>query len=125
MDELFSEAALCFTKAKLNWWTKVARTYHDRQLAMCLAESRVEPVSAFAEIARSFEALAGCVEDAQDGKDSRVLFANAAKCFATIPDHKAAADAFFKAEKYTEAAFHYHMAALPDKAIEIEKLLGT
>lgn len=89
---------------------------------MRLAESREEPVSAFVEIARSFEALAGCVENSQD---SRVLFANAAECFATIPDHKAAADAFFKAEKYTESAFHYHMAALPDKAIEIARLLGT
>ncbi|KAG8942983.1 hypothetical protein FRC04_003269 [Tulasnella sp. 424] len=119
VDKLFSEAALCFTKAKLDWWTTVARTYYDRQLAVRLAEDGEQPVAAFAKLAQEFEALAGSVEHAYNEEDSRVLFANAAECLATLPDHKAAADAFFKAERYTESASHYHSAGLLDRAIEI------
>lgn len=119
VDKLFSEAGLCFSKAKLDWWAKVARTYHDRQLAARLLETGRQPGSAFSEIARNFNALAVCIKDMGDGKDSRILYTNAAECYATVPNHKAAANAFLKAGNYASSVFHYRMAGRFDKAIEV------
>ncbi|KAG8926506.1 hypothetical protein FRC01_008767, partial [Tulasnella sp. 417] len=56
-----------------------------------------------------------------DPKNAKLLFLNAAECFAAIPDHSSAAPAFFNAQKYTEAAYHYRMAGMFDEAIDIVK----
>ncbi|KAG8917203.1 hypothetical protein FRC01_002611, partial [Tulasnella sp. 417] len=75
-----------------------------------------------AQVARNFDSIASEAKGASDDpKNAKLLFLNAAECFAAIPDHSAAAPAFFNAHKYTEAAYHYRMAGMFDEAIDIVK----
>ncbi|KAG8928797.1 hypothetical protein FRC00_001641 [Tulasnella sp. 408] len=119
VDQHFLKAALCFTKAILDWWARVARAYHERQAVIWLLKNGQQPGPGLANLARIFDDLARSVEFQDEGRNSRVMFAHAAELYVTVPDHKAAADAFLNAEKYAEAARHYHKAGLLDRAWEI------
>lgn len=118
---LFGEAAFCFKKAGEDWWASVALAYGDRQVANRLPEKHPRRVPAFTEVAKNFDRLAQLAENAANTKNTRLLFLNAAECFAILPDHPAAAEAFQKGHKFTEAAYHYRQAGMFDEAIDVIK----
>ncbi|KAG8960167.1 hypothetical protein FRC05_007045 [Tulasnella sp. 425] len=116
---LFSEAALCFERAGMFWWARVAEAYKDRQGATRAAEKDTSQLSRFIKVAQEFERLALEGQSKEDPGSLRLLWANAGECYAVLLDHVPAAIAFFKARKYTSTAYHYRMAGLFDKALEI------
>lgn len=118
---LFGEAAFCFKKAGQDWWASVALAYGDRQVANRLPEKHPRRIPAFSEVAQNFVRLAQLAENSNDPKNARLLFLNAAECFVAVVDHPSAAEAFFKAHKFTEAAYHYRRAGLFDEAIDVIK----
>ncbi|KAG8900068.1 hypothetical protein FRC00_014670 [Tulasnella sp. 408] len=119
---LFSEAELCFERAGMVWWVKVAQAYRARQDAMREAERDTSQLSTFLKVAQEFEHLAQEGQSKEDPESLRLLFANAGECYAVLPDHVSAATAFFKAKKFTAAAYHYRMAGCFDEAIEVVRL---
>ncbi|KAG8926505.1 hypothetical protein FRC01_008766 [Tulasnella sp. 417] len=116
---LFGEASFCFQKAGMDWWARVAQAYGDRQVASRLPEKHPRRLAALAEVARTFDRLGSQAGESDDPKNAQLLFINAAECFVAIPNHSAAAPAFFKAQKYTEAAYHYRMAGMFDEAVDV------
>lgn len=116
---LFGEAAFCFKKAGEDWWASVALAYGDRQVASRLPERHTRRTPAFTEVARNFDRLAQLAGNADNAKNAQLLFLNAAECFAIIPDHAAAAEAFYKGHKFTEAAYHYRRAGMFDEAVDV------
>lgn len=119
---LFLEAAFCFRKAKMTWWTDVAQAYGDRQEAMRLAENHPNRLPAFLEVARTFDHLAQEGNITGGSESSRLLYLNAAESYVVLFDHAPAANAFLKARRYMDAAYHYRMAGMFDEAIEVMKL---
>lgn len=101
------------------WWARVAEAYKDRQGATRAAEKDTSQLSRFIKVAQEFERLALEGQSKEDPGSLRLLWANAGECYAVLPDHVPAAIAFFKARKYTSTAYHYRMAGLFDKALEI------
>ncbi|KAG9047260.1 hypothetical protein FS837_002663 [Tulasnella sp. UAMH 9824] len=116
---LFWEAAFCFRKAEMSWWSNVAGAYANRQEAMGLAEKHPHRSTRFLEVAQTFDHLAQESDVAEDSESWRLLCLNAAECYAVHPDHERAANAFLKARRYTDAAYHYRMAGMFDEALEI------
>lgn len=90
-------------------------------MAFRLPEKHPRRLNALAEVASTFDRLGPQAETSDDPENVRLLFVNAAECFASIPDHPSAAQAFFKAQKHTEAAYHYRMAGMFDEAVEVIK----
>lgn len=106
----------------MEWWGRIAQAYADRQAASRLPEKSPRRLAGLAEVARSFDRLASqAPEMSDDPKNAQLLFINAAECFAAVADHASAAPAFFNAQKYTEAAYHYRMAGDFDEAIKVVK----
>ncbi|KAG8916691.1 hypothetical protein FRC01_002915 [Tulasnella sp. 417] len=118
---LYGEAAFCFTKAGMNWWASVALVYADRQVATRLPEKHPRRLAAFAEVAQNFDRLAQVSGRSEDPKNALLLFTNAGECFAIIPNHLSAAGAFFRGQKFTEAAYHYRMQGMFDEALDVIK----
>ncbi|KIO30552.1 hypothetical protein M407DRAFT_20440 [Tulasnella calospora MUT 4182] len=116
---LFSEAELCFERAGLVWWVKVAQAYKARQEAMRAAERDPSQLSEFLGVAQEFDHLAQEGQSTEDQESLRLLFANAGECYALLPDHVPAATAFFKARRFTAAAYHHRMAGCFDEAVEV------
>lgn len=118
--KLFGEASFCFKKAGMDWWARVAQAYEDRQGASRLPDkhSRLETLN---KVGRTFDRLGSQARGSDDLKNAQLLFLNAAECFASIPNHSAAAQAFFEGHKYTEAAYHYRMAGMFDEAVDVVK----
>lgn len=121
-NRLFLEASFCFKKAEMKWWADVAQAYHDRQEAMRLAEKHPNRLTAFLDVAQTFGRLVQERNTTEDSESLRLLFLNAAECYAILPDHASAANAFLRARRYTDAAYHYRMAGMFDEAIEVLNL---
>ncbi|KAG8997000.1 hypothetical protein FRB90_012598 [Tulasnella sp. 427] len=111
---LFTEAALAFDKAGMDWWARVAVAYGDRQTAMRFSQSSIAA-------AREFERLARSPEGAENPATARQLYINAAECYASIPDHVPAANAFLKCQRYTDAAQHFRAASSYEDAVKVIK----
>ncbi|KAG9016355.1 hypothetical protein FRB90_003160 [Tulasnella sp. 427] len=116
---LFGEAAFCFKKAGEDWWASVSLAYGDRQVASRLPEKHPRRLPAFAEVARNFDRLAQLAVNSEAMQNARLLYLNAAECFAILLDHEAAATAYRNAHKFTEAAYHYRRAGMFDDAIDV------
>ncbi|KAG8937372.1 hypothetical protein FRC04_010951, partial [Tulasnella sp. 424] len=89
---------------------------------MRLAEKHPNRLPAFLNVARTFDRLAQDGNIIGDSESFRLLYLNAAESYAVLPDHAPAANAFLKARKYTDAAYHYRMAGMFDEAVEVMKL---
>ncbi|KIO30540.1 hypothetical protein M407DRAFT_20428 [Tulasnella calospora MUT 4182] len=86
---------------------------------MRLAEKHPHRSTTFLEVARTFDRLAHQVDVTEGSESWRLLFLNAAECYAVPPDHSQAARAFLNARKHTDAAYHYRMAGMFDAAVGI------
>ncbi|KIO30554.1 hypothetical protein M407DRAFT_20442 [Tulasnella calospora MUT 4182] len=116
---LFSEAGFCFRKAEMTWWADVALTYGKRQAALRLPEKNLERTSAFANVANEFDRLARQAQKMEYPENLRLMFLNAAESYAVVSDHVQAAKSFLRAQKFTEAAYHYRLAGLFEQAVKV------
>lgn len=105
----------------MNWWASVALAYGDRQMATRLPDKHSRRLSAFAEVAQNFDRLAQALGKSEDPNNALLLFINAGECYAVIPNHLSAAEAFYRGQKFTEAAYHYRMQGMFDEALDVIK----
>lgn len=113
---LYAQAALCFGKALQQWWRDVALAYEARRIANSHAEAHPLRQQAFSDVAAAFYRQA---ETAPSATDKQVLFQNAGKCYAEAQIFSSAADAFLKAENYSDAVWYYRKAGMFDPAITL------
>lgn len=118
---LFSEAALAFKNAGMDWWERVAMAYGKRQATMRLPPHHPLRQSSFSTVAQEFERLAGGPEGVDNPTTRDHLFLNAGECYAAVSNHGASASAFITGKRYTEAAYHYRMAGSFGKAVDVIK----
>ncbi|KAG8942980.1 hypothetical protein FRC04_003266 [Tulasnella sp. 424] len=118
---LFSEAALAFKNAGMDWWERVAMAYGERQATMRQLQHHPHRQSSFSTVARRFERLAESPEGDDNPSTRDHLFLNAGECYAAVSNHGASASAFLNSKRYTEAAYHYRMAGSFEKAVDVIK----
>lgn len=117
--ELYSKARACFRNAGMLWWESVCGPYNDRQTASRLPQGHQSRVEIFSKAAKEFERLALSPQDSVSPTTRCLLFTNAGECYAASSDSSTAARAFIKAQKYTEAAYHYRLSGQFEKAIRL------
>lgn len=113
---LYGQAALCFGKARQDWWRDVALAYEARRMAEQHVETHPVRKQAFADVAAAFFRHA---ESAPSTTDAQVLYSNAGKCFVEAQVFSSAANSFLKAENYSDAVWYYRKAGMFDDAVNL------
>ncbi|KAI0656836.1 hypothetical protein C8Q70DRAFT_1046658 [Cubamyces menziesii] len=118
----FFEAELAFDRAGLAKERRVAHAYYLRDLAHTTSPSGVRtdgrPSSRYV---RAADAFLQSAQEASDVDDQQSYYRIAGDCYAKGRQDRAAAEAFYAARDYNNAAKHYRAAGMFDDALNVVK----
>ncbi|KAI0030330.1 hypothetical protein K488DRAFT_87859 [Vararia minispora EC-137] len=117
----FEEAASAFDRAGDGRRARMARARRLKEIA---DQTPPTPSRPYLDACKSAAAalILSALEATEHQGEQRGLFGAAAECFVKIGNHKRAADAFARAERWTQAAIHYFDAKMLDHAVRIVKI---
>ena len=118
----FFEAELAFDRAGLAKERRVAHAYYLRDLAHTTSPSGVRTDSRPSpRYVRAADAFLQSAQEASDVDDQQSYYRIAGDCYAKGRQDRAAAEAFYAARDYNNAAKHYRAAGMFDDALNVVK----
>ncbi|KAI0641195.1 hypothetical protein C8Q79DRAFT_920041 [Trametes meyenii] len=120
----YSEAELAFSRAGRQREQRVAHAYVLRDIAWASLAGGLRgcgsaEVRPWVDAAKAFSKSG---QEAEDGDDKRTYYLHAAKCYVKAGGNdRYAAEAFYLAQDYEEAAKHFRAAGMFDEAVGVVK----